>query len=166
MTIVKGVFDDSLTLDDVEPKHLGYLLERVTKRMRRDLGRHDEELGGRERFAPLTPSYFRLLSLIPAEGARITDLARLADMTKQALGQFVGVLEQHGYVESTGHPSDRRVRMVARTPRGDEVCDVVAELSRRLHAQWRDDIGGQRWDAFIEVLTELAVGWEQPRVDR
>jgi DNA-binding MarR family transcriptional regulator len=134
MTAVKQVDRAPPRADDFEPKHMGYLLDRVTRHMRRDLQRLGRELGGIEQFAPLTPSYLRLLSLIPDGGARITDLARLADMTKQALGQFVDVLELHGYVESSSHPADGRVRLVRRTARGEEAVAVTVELYRRLRA--------------------------------
>jgi len=36
--------------------------------------------------------------MIPGEGIRISDLAALAQMTKQALGEFADWLEQSGFV--------------------------------------------------------------------
>jgi DNA-binding MarR family transcriptional regulator len=161
MTEVKGNYGETLDLDDFEPKHMGYLLDRVTKHMRRDMTELGEALGGIRQFAPLTPSYLRLLSLIPDGGARITDLARLAQMTKQALGQFVDVLEENRYAESSAHPADGRVRLVRRTARGDAAVAVTNEVYRRLHARWRDQVGPARWAAFIEVMTELAIDWDQ-----
>ncbi len=158
MTVVKPISRGSL--DEFEPKHMGYLVDRVRKHMRRDLGAVSRDVGGIQRFAPLTPSYLRLLSLVPAGGARITDLAGLAEMTKQALGQFVDVLQENGYVDSAGHPGDRRVRVVTRTARGDEAVAVTNEIYRRLHIRWRDEVGAADWDVFIAVMTRLAVGWD------
>lgn len=165
MSSVKRVsrdrYSESLRLDDFEPKHLGYLLDRIQKRTRRTIHELAEEGEfNRDRYAPLTPGYFRLLSLMPAGGARVTDLARLSGMTKQALGQFVRVLEDEGYVVTTTNPEDRRVRIVARTALGDEVVEVTNELWAKLEARWRRKLGAAKWREFRAVLVELATGWD------
>ncbi len=147
-------------MDDYEPKHLAYLLERLTRRSREDIWESSQRLGHFGRYDELTPAYFRLLSLMPDRPARVTDLARLSGMTKQALGQFVAMLEGHGYVESSADPLDRRVRMVQRTPRGDEVVATTHELWSRVERAWRRKIGAERYGVFRDVLIELATGWD------
>ena len=92
MTMVKRLYDQTLDVDDLEPKHVGMLLERLTHRMRHDMAVIDRDLGLRDRYAPLRPVHFRLLSIVPSEGATLTELAVPARMTKQALGEFVEVL--------------------------------------------------------------------------
>jgi DNA-binding MarR family transcriptional regulator len=160
MTDVKPPYDRTLRPDDYEPKHFGYLLERVTRRMRHDLA----ELPGAARFRaehhPLTPSYFRLLSLIPAGGARITDLAAPAAMTKQALGQFIDVLLRHGYVEQNPSPTDRRVRIVRRTAKGDAVATQTNQLYEHLDQHWEHVLGADQLHNLKELLTQLATSWD------
>jgi DNA-binding MarR family transcriptional regulator len=102
-----------------------------------------------------------LLSLIPAGGARVTDLAARASMTKQALGQFVDMLEPLRYVESNQDPADRRSRIITRTPLGDEAVADVNHLYELLDDQWRDIVGPRRWATFRAVMLELAIGWEE-----
>lgn len=157
-------YSESLRLDDYEPKHLAYLLERVTRRSREEIWEISHRLGYVGRYEELTPAYFRLLSLMPDGPARVTDLARLSGMTKQALGQFVALLETHGYVESSSDPLDRRVRMIQRTRRGDEVVATTHELWARVERGWRRKIGAERYSAFREVLIELATGWDPDEV--
>ena len=99
-------YSASLRLDDYEPKHLAYLFERATRHSRADIWEISTALGYVGRYDELTPAYFRLLSLMPDDPARVTDLARLSGMTKQALGQFVALLESDGYVESSSDPQD------------------------------------------------------------
>ena len=160
MTLVKRLYDQTLDLDDFEPKHMGYLLERIARRMRHDLGRLDIEAQIRQQHEPLSPSYYRIASLVPAGGARLTDLAVPAAMTKQALGQFIDVLAENGYVTLTTSEEDRRARIVRRTPKGDALVQQVAEFYDLLHAQWRSILGEKRWALFCESLIELATGWE------
>jgi DNA-binding MarR family transcriptional regulator len=153
-------------LDDFEPKHLGYLLGRASHRMRRDLGALAEQLGHTDRFSSLTGGSFRVLSIVPAGGARITDLARIATMTKQAFGQFVTQLEDLGYLATAPLETDRRVRVVRRTPLGDDTVRIVNLLYRKLEQRWRRAVGAERWDAFHEVLLDLAVGWDPVEAER
>lgn len=169
MSSVKGVtrtskYSRSLRMDDYEPKHLGYLFERATNHSRASIGTVIEELGFEDRYAPLTPSYFRLLSLMPDVPARVTDLARLSGMTKQAVGQLIAQLEARGYVESVPSDGDKRVRMIIRTATGDEVVTVTNDLWDRVERRWRRQIGAERYRAFREVLIELATGWDPDEV--
>ena len=46
--------------------------------------------------------------MIPAGGIRITDLARMAGMTKQSLGEFVDWAERRGFVASGRDPGRPR----------------------------------------------------------
>ena len=160
MTMVKSLYDQTLNLDDLEPKHVGMLLERVTHRMRHDMGVIDRDLGLRERYAPLRPAHFRILSMVPVDGATLTELAVPAGMTKQALGQFVEVMVAHGYLVAGRSQTDRRARIVTRTELGDAVVADVHHIYDRLHAHWREVLGPQRWEEFRQSLIELAVGWD------
>ena len=161
MEIVNQLYDQTLHLDDYEPKHVGLLLERVSHRMRHDMGLLDADHGLRERFPPLRPVHFRLLSLVPTQGATLTELSAPAGMTKQALGQFVEVLVAHGYLAAGRSPTDGRARIVTRTPRGDEVVLAIEELYDRLHARWREVLGPAEWARFRASLERLAVGWDR-----
>lgn len=147
-------------LDHHEPKHLGYLLERVQDHMRADLGATAAAHGMSGALEGLRPSHGRLLSLIPDDGARVTDVAVLAKMTKQALGQFMDQLEAAGYVASSRDAADRRSRVVSRTEAGDRVVAAVNRLYEVFEQDWRESVGPRRWATFRSVLLQLAVGWE------
>lgn len=97
----------------------------------------------------------RVLQLIPRSGMRITDLAERARVTKQALGQFVNALQAAGLVESVPDPSDRRVRLVRRTPAGDELNDRITATLARVEAEFRAEVGERRYDTMKEVMREL-----------
>ena len=136
--------------DDWAPDHMARWLEAVTKRLQADLGAQDGSA-----FPELRGSHRRLLQMIPPEGIRITDLARRADMTKQALGEFMDRLEQAGFVSSGRAPADGRVRLITRTEEGDA---AAAEAQRALDAVergWRGEIGAARYDAMKQVLRQL-----------
>lgn len=140
----KGLADDGL------PDHLARWLEAVSRRLHADLGAH-----GMRDFPELRGSHRRILQMIPPQGIRITDLAQLAGMTKQALGEFVDWLERSGFVSSGRDPSDGRVRLVTRTARGDEAADAAQHAIERVENAWRKEIGAAEYDAMKQALRQL-----------
>ena len=81
---------DVKEISDGRPDHVLALLGYVLDGFRRELGLHGTPRQG------LRSSQVRLLSLTPAEGMRVTDLAERVGMTKQALGEFANALEEKG----------------------------------------------------------------------
>ena len=135
---------------NTEAEHIAMLLDLVTRRLRRDLNELAEP-----RYPALGGSHFRLLQIIPAGGARVTDLAERAAMTKQALGQLVDQLEQGGYVESVRMPADRRVRLVRRTAAGEEAVVSALRTIERLEERWRTEVGDRAYTTMRKALREL-----------
>jgi DNA-binding MarR family transcriptional regulator len=128
------------------------------------LGRlRGEILTDSEREYPgLRVSHYRLLELIPDEGGRITDLAELAVMTKQGLGQHVDYLQRLGYVESERLPADRRVRLVRRTGKGDAAVAFSRAAIERVEETWREQLGPERYEQLRATLIELSQPVGQP----
>lgn len=135
---------------DWAPDHMARWLEAVTTRLRADLS-----APGGFAFPELRGSHRRLLQMIPPEGIRITDLARRAGMTKQALGEFMDWLEHAGFVASGRAPADGRVRLITRTGQGDAAAADAQRAIDAVERGWREEIGAERYDAMKEVLRQL-----------
>jgi DNA-binding MarR family transcriptional regulator len=136
--------------EDPLPDHLPRWLEAVSRRLYAELG-----AVARERFPDLRGSHRRILQMIPPEGIRITDLARLAAMTKQSLGEFVDRLEADGYVMSGRDPADGRVRLVSRTGLGDEAAAAAQQAISAVEEAWRREVGPADFDTMKDVLRRL-----------
>lgn len=67
---------------------------------------------------PQKPSHSAVFAQIRPEGCRLTELARGANMTPQAMGELVDELEELGYVERRPDPKDRRAKLIVLTDRG------------------------------------------------
>ena len=93
--------------------------------------------------------------MIPREGIRITDLAAMAQMTKQALGEFADWLEGAGFVRSQRDDTDRRVRRLFRTDLGDKAADATQRAIDSIEAQWRQEIGPEPYDTMKQALRQL-----------
>jgi DNA-binding MarR family transcriptional regulator len=132
------------------PDHIARWLEEVSRHLYAELGAR-----GLRDFPELRGSHRRLLQMIPPQGIRITDLALLAGMTKQALGEFVDWLEQAGFVASGRDPADGRVRLVTRTERGDAAADTAQAAIEAVEQAWREQIGAERYEAMKQAMREI-----------
>jgi DNA-binding MarR family transcriptional regulator len=134
------------------PDHLVALVDRANRRVRRDIASRIDWTG----FDGLKPWHMPLLSLTPDVGARPTELARRAQVTKQALTQLIRELSAGGYIELVADPRDRRARIIRRTARADAALATTEAAITRLEADWSGRIGAERYRAFREVLAVLA----------
>jgi DNA-binding MarR family transcriptional regulator len=89
---------------------------------------------------------------LDVEGTRLTELARRASMSKQAMGELVDQCAELRLVERTADPSDRRARIVRFTPAGlvwlDSFRDAVDVAEREMRAE----LGKTTMDAILKGL--------------
>ncbi|QNE18536.1 winged helix-turn-helix transcriptional regulator [Kribbella qitaiheensis] len=130
--------------------HIAGLFGLALKRLRAEI-----EIDSERGFPDLRVSHYRLLELIPDSGARITDLAEIAGMTKQGLGQHVDYLDKLGFTESDRLPEDRRVRLVRRTGKGDEAVAFSHAAIGRVEQAWKEQLGPERYELLRGMLLEL-----------
>ena len=106
---------------------------------------------------PLRGSQFRILSMVPTTGGRrLTDLATIGDMTKQAMGEFVADLAERGFVVVEPDPADRRVRLVSLTPDGRRAADAARDVLDRVDAWWGRRLGAEDHATLRRLLTVVA----------
>jgi DNA-binding MarR family transcriptional regulator len=83
-------------------------------------------------------SHSAVFGQMSAEGSRLTDLAKGANMTPQAMGELVDELEELGYVARTPDPTDRRAKLITLTELGQQCVaagiDTIADIERRITA--------------------------------
>lgn len=99
--------------------------------------------------AAMTPLWDR------PEGARSTDLAALARITRQSMGVIIDQVEELGYVERVDDPDDRRAKRVRLTKRGRDAGRIARTHVRRVEADWAKRIGADRLAALRQTLTDL-----------
>jgi len=87
------------------------------------------------------------------EGSRLTDLARSAGMTKQAMGDLVTQCEAWGLVVREPDPHDARARRVRFTGAGLAWLQAFRDAVRQAEAEFRAEVGP-------EVATIVALGLE------
>ncbi len=152
MTQRKPQVPDHTLARDRLPDHLPRWLEAVNRRLFADLS---AQIASSGTFPDVRGSERRVLQMIPPGAIRITDLAALAVMTKQALGEIVDRLDRAGFVTSTKDPADGRVRLVSRTARGDSVAAAAGQAIEAVENRWRAEIGTEAYEAMMEAMRRL-----------
>ena len=103
----------------------------------------------------LRPALTRLLPFLTPEGVRVTDLARRADVTKQAVSQTLVALEAEGVVALRADPDDARAKRVHLTRRGRTALGQGVGVLAALEAELKQELGARVVDDAFRALAVI-----------
>lgn len=106
-------------------------------------------------FDDATVAQGRVFARIGEDGTRLTDLAEMAQVTKQTAAFLVDRLERSGYVERSPDPTDARARLVRISARGREAQAVAAREERAVYGEWEQHLGARDMQRLTEILGRL-----------
>ena len=110
----------------------------------------------------IRPAHTALFPHIDLEGTRLTEIARRMGMSKQAVGQLVGELEEMGALERVPDPTDGRAKLVRFASRdGRLVLFDGLEVLTEFEGELRERLGDARIDALQEHLGVLLDALEE-----
>ena len=89
------------------------------------------------------------------QGARLTELARAARVTKQSMAALVDSLERGGYVARVADPDDGRAARIRLTARGRRYARDVRRFGRELEARLAGALGDRKVQELRATLEEL-----------
>ncbi|MGE5408492.1 MAG: MarR family winged helix-turn-helix transcriptional regulator [Syntrophothermus sp.] len=107
-------------------------------------------------YGDVRPTHGCVFRFVHEDGLRLTDLANLARMTKQSVGEIVDDLVELGYVERVPDPDDRRAKLIRLTGKGERAQVVGFGLFARLEERIAERYGADRLAAARELLEEIA----------
>ena len=133
------------------PPFFGALLRMTWQHVRDQMYRAVHDAG----FTDFQDAHFAVFSYPLPDGVRPSELARQKRMSRQAINYLLVQLEQLGYVERRASEGNDR-RLVYLSERGRQVAETIFACLRRLHAEWAEEIGQERFDIFLNVLKQLS----------
>ncbi len=89
---------------------------------------------------------------LPDSGARIGELARQAQLSKQTMTELVSYLEKHDYVYRARDPSDGRAWIIRFTERGSALDQVARKALQETEAEWAQALGPR---AYLQLRKHL-----------
>ena len=104
---------------------------------------------------PQKPKHSAVFAQIDSEGSRLTDLARRANITPQAMGELVDELEELDYVTRQPDPTDRRAKLIVLTDRGRAAVEAGKHTIVGLENRITEVLGEEGHTALRRLLSQL-----------
>ncbi len=98
-------------------------------------------------------AHISLTRNLDVEGTRLTELARRASMSKQAMGELVDQCAELGLVDRVADPSDGRARIVLFTPAGRKWLDAFRDAVDVAEGEMRAELGRTTMEAILKGLS-------------
>lgn len=98
----------------------------------------------------------QVMLLIDAQGTTVSELARRAGVTKQAMAETVQSLEALGLVSRRADDTDLRMKRVLLTDDGWTALRTGLAVSEAIHARWTALLGERDMNRLVELLERLA----------
>ena len=103
----------------------------------------------------MRPAYGYVLVNARTSPLRVTDVARVLGVTKQAASQVIDAMVARGLVRREAAPDDARARVVVLTPLGLQLLSVVEDVYRELEGEWAAVIGADALDRMRRDMSAV-----------
>jgi len=133
------------------PPLVGALVRRPLQNVRRRIHANLIASG----FTDIHPAHLNVFQYPGPHGVRPSELARSADMTKQAMNHLLGQLTDLGYLERRSLPGGKRGTAIWLTRRGEQAIAVMREAVLALEAEWEGLLGKKRFHDLRATLVAL-----------
>ena len=124
------------------------LVNRADRALQADMVRTAHELG----YPQVKPAHNAVFGALGGNGARATDLAVRAGITRQSMGEIVRDLVGLGFVTMEPDPLDRRAKLVKYTPDGVELTNGGFQHILDLEERFAEEFGAERYEQVRDVL--------------
>jgi DNA-binding MarR family transcriptional regulator len=104
---------------------------------------------------PQKPAHSAVFAQIDPDGSRLTDLARRANMSPQAMGELVDELEELEYVVRRPDPTDRRAKLITLTQKGHDCIAAGTATIEGIEQQLVNLLGERGHRQLRNLLTKV-----------
>ncbi|MEO6713468.1 MAG: MarR family winged helix-turn-helix transcriptional regulator [Mycobacteriales bacterium] len=104
---------------------------------------------------PQKPKYSAVFAQISPEGSRLTELARKANMSPQAMGELVDELVDIGYVVRRPDPADGRAKLIVLTKRGRDAVAAARVTINGIEERVTEVLGERGHRELRRLLSKL-----------
>jgi DNA-binding MarR family transcriptional regulator len=104
-------------------------------------------------------SHISLTRNLDLKGTRVSELARRAGMTKQAMGELVSQCAALKLVVSKADNSDKRARVVQFTPEGLQWLEAFRNAVDQAEHEMREQVGSMSMDVLRGALALYGAGF-------
>lgn len=124
------------------------VVARVHRELRADMIRVAHQRG----HALIKPAHNDVFATLPLEGARASDMAANAGITRQSMGEIIRELVDLDLLEMRPDPTDRRAKIVTFSPQGLEFTRAGMQHIIDLEQRFADEFGAEDYETARRVL--------------
>ena len=111
------------------------------------------------RVSGLTEQQWRVLRILSEFGPQdLTEIARQACLLMPSLSRIIRSLAQNGLVIRASDAKDRRRQTVVISPAGQQLIDDNLLQATQIAANYKDQLGAERYELLLDLLRELEQG--------
>ncbi|MDB4019602.1 homoprotocatechuate degradation operon regulator HpaR [Planktomarina temperata] len=115
------------------------------------------------RASGLTEQQWRVLRILSEFGPQdLTEIARQACLLMPSLSRIIRSLADNGLVIRASDTKDRRRQTVVISPAGQHLIDDNLVQATQIAANYRNQLGAERYELLLDLLTELEQGPPYP----
>jgi DNA-binding MarR family transcriptional regulator len=103
------------------------------------------------------PTHGCVFRFLRDDGMRLTELASLAGLTKQSVGEIVDDLTALGYLERYPDPTDKRAKLLRLTKKGKAAQAVGFSLFSKIETEWAEAFGEDEITLLRGLLERVAL---------
>lgn len=113
------------------------------------------DAGTADEYPEVSPAMKQVLMFVSRDGNRLTELAELAGMTKQSMGEHVDSLVELGLLERVPDPADGRAKLIRPTRDGLMCMNYALGVAVGVHEHWESLLGPRKTQQLMSLLQEL-----------
>ena len=106
-------------------------------------------------YAEIRPAHGIVFQFIGKQGARLTELAAQARMTKQSMSYLLEYLERADYVVRIADETDKRATIFRLTEKGWEVVAIAEEAIAQFERRCKKNLGAGNYRMLVGLLEKL-----------
>jgi len=111
------------------------------------------------RVSGLTEQQWRVLRILSEFGPQdLTQIAKQACLLMPSLSRIIRNLAQNGLVIRASDAKDRRRQTVVISPAGQQLIDDNLLQATQIAANYKDQLGAERYELLLDLLRELEQG--------
>jgi MarR family transcriptional regulator for hemolysin len=128
-------------------------LEALTKASRKIRTAFNQEVTAHGLTYPRARALFRLAK---KQNMTQAELACELELEQATMVRLLDRMEENGLIERRAAPTDRRVKLIALTPHGEDQANLVKTISERLRTQTFADINADELRLAMDVLEDVS----------
>ncbi|MDQ4054444.1 MAG: MarR family winged helix-turn-helix transcriptional regulator [Actinomycetota bacterium] len=127
------------------------LVEKAARALQRDMVRRANQGG----YPEVKQAHNAVFATLPESGARATDMAERAGITRQSMGEIIRDMADLGIVEMSPDPDDRRAKLVTFTSYGRGMARQGYGRILELEQRFAEEFGEKEYEIVRDFLERL-----------